>query len=648
MIVMQTDRDPRSVERQVESLLAGLPSYYGGSTVGSIDLPEKGRLGLEIQPAGDGSDLWVQAEVSWQACRTCRNRLQQLRVAREGAARQLRGLIEELRRCHCEPPSPGSPVTSHLRLGTGSSRRGRIRVVDPRPSPSDRPRIAVKSPGRSRAPEDAGSGAVRAEGQMARAAATSRYLLPDGGEVEVTFTPDALRDLLDHCRQSNHHGREVAGLLVGYSRVGPTPLDCQVVVTDLLRARETESSESRVALGPEVWLQFEAQFESRFAPQHKRRLGWYHTHPTQGVFFSHQDLDAHTLFTQRDQFAVVVDPQSGEASLFYWRDSRSRTLGEPAPLVLDPEARAWSCPATAEEGPAIEPARPALLLLGTALLTALVASLLFAPRWVVALTILFALVAWALAAGISGRLTKLVRTVASLPRKIHLRVRRSLVLALGAGLVGLLVGVALRSELLSAAGSAWRRVTRGDPMPVEAEQVGPSEAGSVEAQKAAREPAPPPAAAEFGPPADAEKPLSAAGAGGAQVAVSGAVETEPVVLEVMDASATVVIRSGDSSVTVTKDRYELSLGSGERLMTTILGSKVFANQFNKEVQALQSAVGVDNPNGVYGPHTLKLFVYYVEKLLAESADGTATLDIGPPGSDFRRLSIRRVPPGDPS
>ena len=57
----------------------------------------------------------------------------------------------------------------------------------------------------------------------------------------------------------------------------------------------------------------------RFTPEGKCRLGWYHTHPSQGIFFSGQDRDAHTVF-QRAHLTLVIDPRVVEPGLFYWLD----------------------------------------------------------------------------------------------------------------------------------------------------------------------------------------------------------------------------------------------------------------------------------------------------------------------------------------
>src|SRR5262249_9694719 len=128
------------------------------------------------------------------------------------------------------------------------------------------------------------------------------YPLPSGSRVNVLLPRHTCQALLEHCRQSNRHGREVGGFLLGYRhephRAPGGPRDYQVVVTDILPVTSAAASGAHVKLDHDAWDHLEEQCQARFGPEKKERLGWYHTPPTQGIFFSGQDLDAHTVFTQ--------------------------------------------------------------------------------------------------------------------------------------------------------------------------------------------------------------------------------------------------------------------------------------------------------------------------------------------------------------
>ena len=53
-------------------------------------------------------------------------------------------------------------------------------------------------------------------------------------------------------------------------------------------------------------------------------VGWYHTHPSFGIFLSHHDLFIHqNFFAQPLQVAYVVDPIKQTRGFFQWRDRRA-------------------------------------------------------------------------------------------------------------------------------------------------------------------------------------------------------------------------------------------------------------------------------------------------------------------------------------
>lgn len=164
------------------------------------------------------------------------------------------------------------------------------------------------------------------------------YELPSGSRVCVLLPVEFCEALDEHCGESRSHGREIGGVLVGYShetdRENGGIKDYKIVVTDIIPISSSDASGAHVKLDEEAWAQVEQDFDEKFAPQCKVRLGWYHTHPTQGIFFSGRDLDAHTVFTQPHQFALVVDPRRMEAGLFYWDDYAERQLSGPVRFML--------------------------------------------------------------------------------------------------------------------------------------------------------------------------------------------------------------------------------------------------------------------------------------------------------------------------
>jgi len=204
------------------------------------------------------------------------------------------------------------------------------------------------------------------------------YSLPDSTSVRATLSGSVCSGLRLHCRESLEHGREVGGVLVGYRTLSQTPAGAaySVQATDLIPMKSSSSSGSHVQFDETDWDHVDQQMESLYAAQGKCRIGWYHTHPTQGIFFSQYDRDAHTVFQQPFQFALVVDPQAMEAGLFYWADYRARSLGGPVLFRLGSQAVTASGLA---EGLADSSGLSGPMLLS--ICGAALVSMVLAPRW---------------------------------------------------------------------------------------------------------------------------------------------------------------------------------------------------------------------------------------------------------------------------
>jgi proteasome lid subunit RPN8/RPN11 len=137
---------------------------------------------------------------------------------------------------------------------------------------------------------------------------------------------------VEHCRESNVHGREVGGLLVGHRSVHETAdgvAQYDVVLTNAVPVKSFDSSSVRLTFAEDEWTKAEEFIRHRLAPEGKVRIGWYHTHPLQGIFFSGNDQDAHQLFGEPYEFALVIDPRSMEAGLFYWASYSDRHIAGP-------------------------------------------------------------------------------------------------------------------------------------------------------------------------------------------------------------------------------------------------------------------------------------------------------------------------------
>jgi proteasome lid subunit RPN8/RPN11 len=198
------------------------------------------------------------------------------------------------------------------------------------------------------------------------------YSLADGDGVGVTLTSRACELMAKHCAESNRHGREVGGILVGYSfevEPGAATRNIHTVMTDIIPVKPSDSSGAHLSLSEQDWLHVQHLFDAKYTTQGKVRVGWYHTHPTQKVFFSNMDADTHTVFRQPHQFALVVDPRKMEAGLFYWKDYERLLLAGPLLFMLEEQADVTagaSAPSGVGSAPLSTPRLALFILVATA------------------------------------------------------------------------------------------------------------------------------------------------------------------------------------------------------------------------------------------------------------------------------------------
>ena len=165
------------------------------------------------------------------------------------------------------------------------------------------------------------------------------YELHSGEAVAVRIHASACQQLVSHCLVSSRHGYEVAGVLAGYRQEsrGANGIQYCLDVTDVLPIESQDRSSSHIRVDEKSWGSIERTLLDLNGSQEKCKLAWYHTHPTQGIFFSRGDWESHLLFARPYQFALVVDPISMKAGLFYWSDYDSRLEGEPLYFSLKQE-----------------------------------------------------------------------------------------------------------------------------------------------------------------------------------------------------------------------------------------------------------------------------------------------------------------------
>jgi proteasome lid subunit RPN8/RPN11 len=129
--------------------------------------------------------------------------------------------------------------------------------------------------------------------------------------------------------------REVGGVLIGR-----TPADGSLpLVTGAIPAISADEQKATLTFTQEAWAHVHHVLESEF-PDDEQIVGWYHSHPSFGIFLSGHDLFIHeNFFNAPSQVAVVVDPIGCREGAFGWQDGKVVALYERA------TPKRWQVPA---------------------------------------------------------------------------------------------------------------------------------------------------------------------------------------------------------------------------------------------------------------------------------------------------------------
>lgn len=126
---------------------------------------------------------------------------------------------------------------------------------------------------------------------------------------DVYFTPAALTAISDHARSSRD---EVGGFLTG--RTGEDARGPFTVVSRAHPALEAQGHRVALEIPPAAFVALQRILDE--TPD-ERSVGWYHTHPSLGIFLSGYDTFLHEhFFRLPGQIAVVADPAIGDAGIF--------------------------------------------------------------------------------------------------------------------------------------------------------------------------------------------------------------------------------------------------------------------------------------------------------------------------------------------
>ncbi len=129
---------------------------------------------------------------------------------------------------------------------------------------------------------------------------------------------------------NTRHDAEVGGVLLGKvcRDARETPY---LLIDGHVAALEAESRASNVTFTAETWTKIHAAIDRDFPGA--SIVGWYHTHPSFGIFLSEMDVFIHRHFFEAPhQVAIVIDPIAKTHGGFAWR------AGMPMPQKILVEA----------------------------------------------------------------------------------------------------------------------------------------------------------------------------------------------------------------------------------------------------------------------------------------------------------------------
>jgi proteasome lid subunit RPN8/RPN11 len=108
---------------------------------------------------------------------------------------------------------------------------------------------------------------------------------------------------------------ETGGFLLGNRYRCPNSGREYVIVDQLSPALQAEGTEVSLGFTADVWSKIEEELAGKF--RGKQLVGWYHSHPSMGVFLSPWDVELQQgRFGQRWMCALVIDPNANTSGFF--------------------------------------------------------------------------------------------------------------------------------------------------------------------------------------------------------------------------------------------------------------------------------------------------------------------------------------------
>lgn len=138
---------------------------------------------------------------------------------------------------------------------------------------------------------------------------------PAPNQVIVTHRQQALSQIRAH--SISNLRSELGGVLLGHAYRDGEKLLVEVIAA--LPARNDDHGPIHFTFTADAWSQFHHERAAQYPDLDI--VGWFHTHPGLGVFYSSDDVVVHTAaFTLPWHVGLVIDPLGNEASYFGWQE----------------------------------------------------------------------------------------------------------------------------------------------------------------------------------------------------------------------------------------------------------------------------------------------------------------------------------------
>ena len=153
---------------------------------------------------------------------------------------------------------------------------------------------------------------------------------PPPGQVRVAMSQLSLRQIEGHATRDLSH--ELGGVLLGDK--GRDDRGYYVKIRATLPVRTADHGPAHFTFTADSWAQLHQERSQRYPELDI--VGWYHTHPNLGVFYSADDVVVHkAAFVMPWQVGLVYDPVRGEGCLVGWRQPRGPQEAEPVLAEID-------------------------------------------------------------------------------------------------------------------------------------------------------------------------------------------------------------------------------------------------------------------------------------------------------------------------